>query len=205
MRLKKMSEPSVSYPLLLQNIRRKVDISPEEFQRFVAHFRPRRVKRKEHLLMEGDIAREQYFINSGCMILYSVDESGERHVIQLGFEEYWMGDLYSFFGNEPTTFHVQALEDSEVLCLHQRDFDRALRETPIIERFFRLLIQNAYVNTLRRINRSQADPAEKRYLALLDKHPDIQQRVAQHIIASYLGIKPQSLSRIRRKLANNNF
>lgn len=199
-----MRESPVSYPLLLQNIRRKVDISVEDFQKFVSYFQTRQVKRKEHLLVEGDIAREQYFINSGCMILYSVDEAGERHVIQLGFEEYWMGDLYSFFDNEPTTFHVQALEDSEVLCLHQRNFDQALREVPIIERFFRLLIQNAYVNTLRRINRTQVDPAEKRYLALLEKHPDIQQRAPQHIIASYLGIKPQSLSRIRRKLATSS-
>ena len=191
----------VKFPLLNLNMRRKVDITIEDYLKVESYFKEMQVRKKDHLLREGEVSRDQFFILSGCLMLYSIDEAGERHVSMLGFEEYWIGDLYSFFGQKPSMYSIQALEDSRVIALNESVFEKALREAPIIERFFRLLIQNAYMATLQRLNETRIDSARDRYLTLVDKHPDILQRIPQHIIASWLGIKPQSLSRIRKQIA----
>ena len=186
--------------LLLKNIAKKVEISTIEFEQFYALTKTIKLRKNEFLINEGSIARYTAFINSGVLYSYSIDEKGEKHVVNIAIEDYWISDLFSFLSGEPSIFNVQAIENSEIVLLSKSNFEIACNTIPSFERFFRLLIQKAYINSQRRISRIYGDSAKERYLKLLKSNPEIIQRVPQHYIASYLGIKPQSLSRIRKNM-----
>jgi len=186
--------------LLYQNIQRTVSISEEEVAQFKELLQPQIIKKNEFFVQEGDRAKHLAFVLSGGLYSYSIDEKGEKHVIQIALEEHWITDPYSFFSQEKALYTVQALFKTEVLLISKENHDRACNQFPSIERFFRLLVQNAYVHLLQRVARISSDTAEERYLKLIQSHPNIIQLVPQYYIASYLGIKPQSLSRIRKNL-----
>lgn len=109
-----------------------------------------------------------------------------------------MADLYSFLSDRPAIFTIEALETTTLFAIKQTDFENTCRQVPKFEHFFRILIQNAYVNSQQRIAKTFSQDAGNRYLALIKQQPDLLQRVPQYLIASYLGIKPESLSRIRK-------
>ena len=110
--------------------------------------------------------------------------------------------MFSFISGEQALFNIQAIETSELILLSKENFQKVCETIPVFERFYRMLIQNAYVHSQKRISRIYKNSAEERYLNLIKEHPEIIQRIPQHYIASYLGIKPQSLSRIRKNLSN---
>jgi len=186
--------------ILHQNIQQTVSISEEEVEEFKQLLQARTFQKNEFFVQEGDRAKYLAFVLSGGLYSYSIDEKGEKHVIQIALEEHWITDPYSFFAQEKSLYSVQALMDTEVLLLSKENQDKACDAFPKIERFFRLLVQNAYVHLLERVARISSDTAEERYLKLIQSHPNIIQQVPQYYIASYLGIKPQSLSRIRKKM-----
>lgn len=190
--------------LLFNNISKKVNIFPSDFNTFFNFLKGRKISKNDFLLNEGDIANSLAFVVSGVLYSYSIDEKGEKHVIQIAVKNHWISDPYSFLSQEKAIYNVQAIETSEVLLLSKSNFEKACQEIPIFERFFRLLIQNAYIQSMQRISQIYAQTAEERYVKLQKNHPEILDSVPQHYIASFLGIKPQSLSRIRKKLANEN-
>jgi CRP-like cAMP-binding protein len=185
---------------LKDSIEAKIRLSDTEYAQFKAFFIKKTVKKKDLLVREGDISRNTFFIEKGAMCVYSIDNDGEMHVVQFGFEGYFIGDLYSFYTGKPALYSIEALEDCEILQIDYETQERAYEKIPKIERFFRLLVQNAYINAQLRIAKTFSDSAEDRYLTLIKRHPDILQRVPQYLVASYLGIKPQSLSRIRKQI-----
>lgn len=184
------------------NIEQKINkkLHDDDFQKFSNWLTPMTVAKKEQIIREGQSAQNLYFIQKGVLHLYALDESGETHTVQFGFEGYWLNDLYSFLSNKPAIFNLEALEETKVLVLSKADFDQACDEIPSFERFFRILIQNAYVNAQHRIAKVFSKDAAQRYLDLIQQQPNLLQRVPQYLVASYLGIKPQSLSRIRQNL-----
>jgi len=184
--------------LLYKNISDRIDISCEEVDKFKSYFKSDKVKKKRHLFTSGEICKYMYFVEKGLLREYYLDEKGEDITIQFGFEEHWVGDLYSYFSGEKSNLNVEALEDTQFLYLARDDFERALLSIPKLERFFRLLIQKAYVTTQQRLARIFTEDAAERYYNLVKRRPDIISRVPQYHIASFLGIKPQSLSRIRK-------
>lgn len=161
---------------------------------------PKTLKKKAFMIQEGDISKFITFIEKGTLHSYKTDESGNRHSLQFGLENHWIGDLSSFLTQQPAIFNIQALEDTHILCLYKNAFEELCLNHPLFERFFRILIQNAYVELQQRLVRNLSDNAEERYLNLIQKSPLLFQRIPNYLIASYLGIKPQSLSRIRKKL-----
>jgi CRP-like cAMP-binding protein len=187
---------------LYQNISSKVNINDDDFHTFQSLTKTITIKKGEYFIDEGSPARYIAFVNKGVLYSYSIDDKGDKHVIQIALENYWISDLFSFFSQEPSLYNVKAIETSEIILLSRENFSRACDTIPPFERFFRILIQKAYVNAQRRVSRIYKDPAEQRYLNLINEHPEIIQRVPQHYIASYLGIKPQSLSRIRKNLSS---
>jgi CRP-like cAMP-binding protein len=172
----------------------------EEFALFSDWFVPVQLGKKEQLVVEGKICRKIYFVQAGATHTYIIDHTGERHALQFGFEGYWIGDLYSFFSGHPALFNVETLEPTTLLSMKHADFERACSQAPKFEHFIRILIQNGYLGALLRIAKSFSEDAEQRYLSLIEKQPALLQRVPQYLVASYLGIKPQSLSRIRQHL-----
>lgn len=158
---------------------------------------------KKQLLAEGGkICKYNYFILSGACYSFLSNDSGEKHVVQFALDGYWISDLYSFFSGDKSIYHIEAIEDTRVLMLNKSSFETACSEFPVFEKYFRILVQNAYVSLQYRLVKSVSAPAEERYAELMRRHPDFIQRIPQYLIASYLGIQPPSLSRIRKEWLN---
>src|ERR1700741_4322601 len=165
-----------------------------------AFFVPRKVRKRQFLLQEGDVDKYLAFVNSGCLRAYTVDNKGEEHIIQFAIEDWWISDLHSFLSGSPATYNIDAVEDSEVLMLEKSARDKLFESVTKMERFFRLLQEANYVATHKRITDSLSNSAEERYLAFVKTYPRLVEHVPQNQIASYLGITPQSLSRIRKEM-----
>jgi CRP-like cAMP-binding protein len=122
-------------------------------------------------------------------------------VLQFAVEDWWIGDIASYVQQTPAQVHIQALEDSELLLIHHEDKEALFQNVPAFERMFRLMLQRSLVVLQDRFVSTLAQPADVRYQAFLEQYPGIVQRVPQHYIASYLGISPEFLSRVRARLA----
>jgi CRP-like cAMP-binding protein len=186
--------------LLAANLRTKITISDEAVAAFYALFTPQTIKKKEVLLLQNNVAQYTYFVTQGCLRMYSIDKKGSEHVVQFAFEGHWVGDLYSFLSQKPAVYCIDALEETSFLRIDAERLEQAYAEIPILERFFRLALQNSFFVLQHRITATHSETAEEKYLALCARYPNITQRVAQHQIASFLGIAPESLSRIRKGL-----
>lgn len=159
--------------------------------------------KKTCIIEEGSACKYIYFILEGSCYSFLADAKGDPHVIQFALEGYWISDLYSFYSGKKAIYTIETLEPTRVLMINQENFEKACETMPIFERYFRILIQNAYVSMQYRLAKTTSEEAEARYVEFSQLHPDFIQRMPQYLIASYLGIQPQSLSRIRKKLASH--
>lgn len=184
--------------ILFQNIQNKVAISEEEFEAFADFFQYREFKKKAILVGEKCANDTLYFIEKGLLYSYKTLENGELQVIQFAKENHWMSDLVSFFTSSKSLFGIQALEDSQVWMISKTDFELICSRYPKMETVFRLNFQSAYVNMLIRVSDIYSEDAQSKYNHFLKQFPDLAQRIPQYLIASYLGILPSSLSRIRK-------
>lgn len=192
-------------PQALRNhISKYVPLSNLEFEAIYQIMNRRKYARKQLLLQAGETCEHFYFILAGSLRTYTTDDRGHDHIFHLAFEDWWASDLFSFITGDSAFFSIEALEDTEVLTIHRDDYEVLLSSYPKFERFFRLLMQNAYVASQKRTMDIMSLSAEKRYLQLIKSHPQMELRVAQHHIASFLGITPEALSRIKRGLIDKS-
>lgn len=185
------------YDLLIKNLSKFVPLSPQEAEIIQSLFTFKKYRKKQYILQEGHVTRFETFIVKGVTRTYEVDDKGQEHILQFGLEDWWVGDLYSFLTESPTTYNIDCLEDTSVLHITKPDLETLYETVPKMERHFRIMIQNAFIASSRRLSASLAKSAPERYDEFIKKYPQIEQRVANHQIASYLGITPQTLSRIR--------
>jgi CRP-like cAMP-binding protein len=185
---------------ILQNVSRFIQLTEDEKEYFTSRLHAKKLRRRQYLLQEGDVCRNEYFVNNGCLRTYYIDERGIEHVVQFAPEDWWTGDMYSFITQTPARFTIDALEESEVLYFDKATEEDLYIQVPKFERFFRILLQNSFVAQQNRILSAMSDTAEERYKKFITKYPLMEQRLPQHQIASYLGITPESLSRIRKQL-----
>lgn len=185
------------YDLILKNISRFITLDPEEEKYFISILKVKRLKKKQYLLQESDISRYEFFVNKGCLRTYSIDEKGQEHIVQFAIEGWWTGDMYSFLTQTPALYTIDALEDSELFCLDKPSLEELYIKVPKFEKFFRHLLQNAFIAVQRRIIESMSLTADERYCRFIENYPLMEQRLPLKQIAAYLGITPESLSRIR--------
>ncbi|MDB5232159.1 MAG: Crp/Fnr family transcriptional regulator [Chitinophagaceae bacterium] len=190
------------YELLFSNFDNKINLSEEEKQLSSSFFQPKKLRKKQYFLQEGDVCKYVAFVEKGILYSYTIDEKGLQHIIQFAFEGWWIADQFSFLTGEPSIYHIEALEDCELLLLSKQAEEEMLQKIPKLERYFRLLLQNNLIATQRRLISSLSHTAEEKYQQLLTSCSTIPERVPQHMMASYLGITPETLSRIRRKITD---
>ena len=192
-------------PSMYEQLRKKfdeiVELSDEEFEFCKTLFQHKKLRKKQFLLQEGEVSRYTVFVERGLLRSFYIDNKGSEHILQFAMDGWWMGDLYSFFTGEPGMYNFEALEDSEVLLITQQSWDLLLEKVPKLERFFRILIQNNLIATQRRLIGSFSETADVKYEKLMASFPDCFQKVPQHMIASYLGITRETLSRIRKQIS----
>lgn len=194
----------IAFDLLRTNFQRRIQLTDEEFDRCAALFVPKRIRKKQFILQEGDVCKHITFVTSGCLRAYTVDHRGEEHVIQFAIEDWWISDLQSFLTGKPAHYNIDALEDSDILLLEKQAREKMMATVPKVERYFRLVQEANYVATHRRIEETLSASAEERYLDFIRTYPSLFHRIPQNQIASYLGITPQSLSRIRKELSEKS-
>ena len=194
----------MSSDLLLSNISRHISLTEEEAEFFASLLNSKSLKAGTFLLREGEICRYESFIVRGCLKSYYIDENGSEHIIDFLVEEWWADDLYSFFTETASKSQIRAIEDTEVVQISKTNLERLYQKIPKFERFFRILFQNAYISQRDQINLFLSAPAEERYLLFCKKKPYAEARFSQKDIASYLGITPQFLSNLRKKIRGVN-
>ncbi len=187
------------YDLIQKHLEKYIHLTPEEFKHFISLARLRKLRKRQYLLQAGDVCRYESFVLKGCLRAYTVDDKGQEHIVQFAIEDWWIADLNSFFTQTPATYNIDALEDCELLQLDKPSHETLYKDLPQFERFFRIMIQNAFIALQQRVISGMSITAEKRYLQFVDKYPQLEQRLPQHQIAAYLGITPEFLSRVRKK------
>ena len=187
---------------LKTSLERLLPLSREEFIAFAMLLTERRLVKREPLLRAREVCNQIAFVNQGCLRYYYLKDGNEFNG-QFFFEGAWVGDYQSFLTGQPSIQYIDALEDANLLVISRADLQRLYTEQPRFERFGRLLAENVVVGSQRRTASLLFDTPEERYLKLITERPKVVERIPLHHIASYLGIKPESLSRIRKRLADN--
>ncbi|MGN6196386.1 MAG: Crp/Fnr family transcriptional regulator [Ginsengibacter sp.] len=190
------------FELLSKSINEHISLTEEEFNFCKTLFIPKKLRKRQYLLQEGDVCKYTAFVERGLLRTYIIDEKGNEPILQFSAEGWWIADLYSFLTNEPSRFNIEALEECELLLITKSSWDILLQKIPVFERYFRILIQNNLIATQRRLISSFSETAEEKYTKLINNFPGCIQRVPLHMVASYLGITPETLSRIRSQLAS---
>lgn len=184
---------------------RVLEVPLEKVNMCSLHYESRKVSKNQFLLEYGEICRNIYFVEKGLLKMYSIDKNGKEHIIQFAPESWLISDRSSLYFNEKSIYYIEAVEDSEVLFLHPDFFSRLVEQFPnSIEKSD--IIAQKHIRSLQdRINSLLGETAEERYMKFIRMYPDLLLRVPQWMIASYLGITPESLSRVRKELARKNF
>lgn len=189
------------YELFFQNFNKKITLTQEEQEIIKKHLTPKKLRKKQYLLQEGDACKFIAFVEKGALREYSVDEKGNEHIIQFALEGWTISDLYSFLTNEPSVYNIDALEDSELVLINKGAHEEMLLKVPKYESYTRLQLTGAYIAMQKRLTSIIGSSLEERYENFNTLYPEIVQRVPQHMIASFMGLQPETLSRIRRKIS----
>ena len=186
------------FELLYRKINAIISITEEEFSYCKTLFLPKKLRRRHYLLQQGDVCKYQAFVEKGILRSYTVDEKGSEHILQFASEGWWMADLSSYLNDETSFLNMEAIEDAELLLISKPSWEIAMQKIPKLERYFRIITQNHLVATQKRLLQSFSETAEEKYVRFLRTFPDCEQRVPLQMIASYLGIKRETLSRLRK-------
>lgn len=189
---------------LLTYISKHIALNTEETEWVCSAFKLKKIRKRQYLLQAGDKCHYENFVVKGCLRAYYLGDDEEEHVVQFAVENWWISDLSGFLTGDDAQLHIDALEDSEVLQVHYRDLESLYLKVPKLERLFRILMQNAFVALQRRTIQSLSLTARERYLLFTQKYPSFEQRIPQIHIASYLGMTPEFLSKIRKQLASGD-
>ena len=188
------------YQSIEKHIANYVKTSTEELQAFTSRLAPINIQKKAFLLKPETFIHNEYFVVKGCLIAYYLDAKGNKHIVQFAIEDWWIGDFDAYFNNTPSKLYIEAIEESSLLVINKKEFDALLREAPIFERYFRVLVTNAFVAQRKRILSTLHNSAKARYQEFCELYPTIQDRVPNYHIANYLGMSAESLSRVRKQL-----
>lgn len=182
--------------ILRKQIEQITPLSDKEFAYILSHFKPKKLKKHQFLLQQGDTVNNDHFVTSGLLKAYYVNQDGKVHILQFAVEDWWITDYQAYFNQTTATLYIDCVEPTEVLCLSLRDREKLCAEMHKIEHFFRRKANAGYVALQRRILSLLNSSAKERYEQLLQQSPSLLQRLPKTLIASYLGVSRETLSRL---------
>lgn len=191
------TEPIIEY------FSKLLPLDNEEIEAVKTAFIERRIKRRQFILQEGDICKLNTFVVEGCFRMYFVDEKGKKHNIQFAVENWWIGDIGSFHSEEPSKLYIEAIENSVILQIKKQDQLDLFINYPKFNQIFRVFTENALIAFQRRVLQNISSTAEDRYLDFINRYPYFFNRISNVQIASFLGVTPEFLSTIRKKIAKS--
>ncbi|MBP0905752.1 Crp/Fnr family transcriptional regulator [Mariniflexile gromovii] len=190
----------MNFDPLLKYINNYIDLTDDEIAFLKSKLIIRKYLKGQYIVQQGDICKYECFVLKGCTKTFYVDKEGQEHILMFSIEDWWTSDMGSFITQTPADFNVQCLENSELVMFSYDIIEDLYREIPKLERFFRQIIERAFVASQKRIVRSFSLSAKEQYLYFRDQYPLIEQRIPQYMIASYLGITKEFLSKIKSQL-----
>lgn len=189
--------------LLIDYFEKFLPLNDEEKSVLKEYFKERRIKRKQFILQEGDICKHNTFVVEGCFRMYMIDEKGKEHNLQFAIENWWIGDIDSFHSEKPSRLYIEAIENAVILQCKKEDQIKLFVNYPKFNRIFRVLAENAMVSLQNRVLHNISSTAEERYLDFVERYPNFFNRISNVQIASYLGVTPEFLSAIRKKIVES--
>jgi CRP/FNR family transcriptional regulator, anaerobic regulatory protein len=196
-----LSEASIEP--LLNYFERLIPLNKEEKELVTQNFHPRLYRKRQYVLQEGNICIQLNFVVRGCLRMYKIDEQGATHILQFAAENYWINDLGSFHSEKASELNIDALDDTMLLQINHSDLISLYKQASKFDRIFRVLIENSFVSLQKRLLQNISSTAEERYQSFLETYPHLANRLPQTQIASFLGITPEFLSRLRNKLSKS--
>ncbi|CAM4138418.1 Crp/Fnr family transcriptional regulator [Gillisia hiemivivida] len=185
---------------ILNHLTKVISLTESEQQEFTSILEDIRISKKNFLIEPGDLVNSEYYVVSGCLEAYYLDETGDKHIIQFAVEDWWISDFEAFFNKVPAKLYLETIEDSVLLAINREALEILYTRIPKFERFFRIKTTSAFVSLRSRILSTLQKSGKERYLEFCEFYPKIEQRVPNYHIANYLGLKPESLSRIRKEV-----
>jgi CRP-like cAMP-binding protein len=182
------------------NIARTISLNVDELALFASILRLREHPRKTVLLSRGEICRNMAYVVEGCIKVFNVDDDGVEHIVKFAPEDWWAFDIESFAMGTPCSYGIETIEASRTLNISKEDMEMLYERIPKFERFSRILFQNSYIALQRRVEQSLSMEASERYAQFRKKYPGLELRIPQKLVASYLGVTPEFLSSMRRRL-----
>jgi CRP-like cAMP-binding protein len=187
----------MDYTLILQNVTRHISLSKKEEEYFISLLQERKLKKKQFIVHENEISKFSVFVNKGCLRSYSVDRNGFEHILQFAPPGWWIADIYSLISKQPGKLNIDALEDSEILLLSRKDQEALFEKVPQFERLFRILTENSIAANHNRLLDYMGLNAQERYEIFCKRYPTLMQTLPQKQIASYIGVTPEFLSKMK--------
>ncbi|ALJ03668.1 hypothetical protein APS56_00230 [Pseudalgibacter alginicilyticus] len=186
---------------LLNYISNFVTLTDEEVDILSSKISCRNYLKGQYVVQQGDICKYEGFVISGCTKTFYVDDAGQEHIIMFSIEDWWVSDMGSFITQTPADFNVQCIENTQLIMFYYDDIEDLYREIPKLERFFRSIVEKGFVAMQKRLVRNFSQTAKERYVYFKNQYPKIEQRIPQYMVASYLGITKEFLSKIKGQLA----
>ena len=184
---------------LLNYIDKHISLSQKEEEFLLSKIKYRKYLKGQFIVQQGDVCNYECFVVSGCTKTFYMDEDGQEHIVMFSIEDWWTSDIGSFITQTPADFNVQCLEKTELIMFSFDIIEELYTEIPKLERFFRQIIEKAFVSSQKRLIRNFSLSAKDRYLYFKNQYPKIEQRIPQYMVASYLGITKEFLSKIKNE------
>lgn len=191
------------YDRYFEVFNKSVPLTEEEQELIKNYLTVKKLRKRQYLLQEGDVCKVVAFVEKGALRLYRVNEDGTEHIVQFALDGWFITDLYSFLTNEPSTYDIDAIEDSELVLITRPASEELRKLSAKYQEFIFQATSEAYIQLERRITSTISLGLEERYKDLVTNFPTITQRVPQHMIASYMGLTPETISRVRKRISRN--
>jgi len=187
------------YNSILSNIRRYVNLSEKEAEKLTSIIRTKRVKKRQFIIQPGFVCQYRSYIVKGAFRVYHLDEEGKEHTVSIGIEDWFVTDFYSYITQTPATNYAEALEDAIIFQMKYEDIESLCKEIHSLSEYFRLTTEKAFAYSRKRVISNISKTAEERYFEYINKYPAIANRVPQYVLASYVGVSAEFLSKIRSR------